>query len=116
MYPSFTDASGLDDMLTDQPGLSALFGISGSITTPDERGLGLGIAAGAASLSFLLSSLAPLVDWLDPWKALSPFYWAVGNGQLSDGLGWDGFGVLLLTTVVALIAAMWAFDHHDATG
>ncbi len=230
MYPSFKDASGLDDMLEEQPGLSALFGITGSITTPDgwlsanlyanflplillfvtvghgaatlageeergrldlvlalplhrrsivlqkalatvlmvtvvavltflaalagrffeidvsvanlatttlgavllaltfgfvalavaggtgERGLGLGVAAGAASAAFLLSSLAPLVDWLDDWKALSPFYWAVGNSQLANGLGWDGFGVLAATTLVALGAAVWAFEHHDATG
>ncbi len=34
LYPAFKDATNLDEMLTDQPGLSSLFGISGSLTTP----------------------------------------------------------------------------------
>ena len=54
-----------------------------------------------------------LVDWLEPWRALSLFYWSVGNGQLVDGLGWDGFVVLLATMVVSLLAAIVAFDRHD---
>jgi ABC-2 type transport system permease protein len=228
LYPAFKDATDLDEMLASQPGLSALFGINGSITTPDgwlsanlyanffplillfvaighgaatiageehrgrldlvmslpvarrnivlqkalamvamvtvvafltflaswagqlfeidvslanlasttvgvvllalafgflalavgggtgERGLALGVASAAAAVSFLLSSLAPLVDWLDPWKALSLFYWSVGNGQLQNGLGWDGFAVLLVVTVVVLVAAVLAFERHDA--
>ena len=35
LYPAFKDATDLDQMLTDQPGLSALFGINGPLTTPD---------------------------------------------------------------------------------
>ena len=34
LYPAFKDATDLDEMLADQPGLSSLFGISGSLTTP----------------------------------------------------------------------------------
>src|SRR4051812_32590531 len=34
LYPAFKGASDLDKMLSDQPGLSALFGINGSLTTP----------------------------------------------------------------------------------
>ena len=41
---------------------------------------------------------APVVSWLDPWKVLSPFYWAVGNNQLTNGLGWGGLLVLLALT------------------
>ena len=228
LYPAFKDASDLDEMLAEQPGLSALFGISGSITTPDgwlsanlyanflplillfvtigygaasiageeqrgrldlvlalplrrsrillqkavammvmvgcvailtflaswagqlfeidvsiadlatttlgatlmalafgflalaigagtgERGLALGVASAVAAASFLLSSLAPLVDWLEPWRALSLFYWSVANGQLANGLGWDGFAVLLVTAATVLVVAIVAFDGHDA--
>jgi beta-exotoxin I transport system permease protein len=35
LYPSFKGATNLDQTLAKQPGLSALFGINGSITTPD---------------------------------------------------------------------------------
>ena len=229
IYPAFKDASDLDELLTDQPGLSALFGINGSLTTPDgwlsgniyanflplillfvtighgaatlageegrgrldlvlalplerrrivlekatamtlvatvvavttfvaslvgrafdvdvdvlflatttlgvlmmaltfgffalalgggtgERGHAIGIASTVAAASYLLSSLAPLVDWLKPWRALSLFYWSVGNGQLVEGLGWDGFFVLLATTVVSLLGAVMAFDRHDVS-
>jgi len=64
---------------------------------------------------YLLSSLAPLVDWLEPWRAVSLFYWSLGNGQLTNGLGWDGFFVLLGSTVAALVFAVVAFERHDVS-
>ena len=45
-----------------------------------ERGLAIGIAVAVAA-PYLLSSLAPLVDWLKPWRVLSLIYWSVGNGR-----------------------------------
>jgi beta-exotoxin I transport system permease protein len=227
LYPAFKDATDLDQMLTDQPGLSALFGISGSLTTPagwlsgnvyanflplillfvtighgaatlageegrgrldlvmalpvarraivaqkgaaialtgavvalvtllvsllgrafdvdvdifnlaattlgalllaltfgfvalaigggtGERGLAIGVAAAIAAGSYLLSSMAPLVDWLKPWRVLSLFYWSVGNSQLTNGLGWDGLAVLVTSSAVALLLALQTFERHD---
>ena len=34
LYPSFKDSTGLDDSVTNSPTVSALFGISGSLTSP----------------------------------------------------------------------------------
>jgi beta-exotoxin I transport system permease protein len=34
LYPSFKDATNLDQLTTDSPGVAALFGISGSLTSP----------------------------------------------------------------------------------
>lgn len=227
LYPAFKDATDLDQMLSDQPGLSALLGISGSLTTPagwlsgnvyanflplillfvtighgaatlageegrgrldlvmalpvarrmivvqkgaaivliatvvalvtlsasllgrafdvdvdifnlvtttlgalllaltfgfvalaigggtGERGLAIGVAAAIAAGSYLLSSLAPLVDWLKPWRVLSLFYWSVGNGQLTHGLGWDGLAVLVISSALALLVAVQTFERHD---
>jgi beta-exotoxin I transport system permease protein len=229
LYPAFKDATDLDTMLDSQPGLSALFGINGSLTSPDgwlsgnvyanffplillfvtighgaatiageegrgrldllmilpvgrraivaqkalamtwiagvvaavtfvasllgrpfdvdvdvvhllattvaalllalafgflalaigagtgERGLAIGVSSAAAAAAYLLSSLAPLVGWLEPWRVLSPFYWSVGNGQLASGVGWRGLTVLVAITVAALVASVVAFDRHDVS-
>jgi beta-exotoxin I transport system permease protein len=34
LYPSFKDATNLDQLTTDSPGVAALFGLSGSLTSP----------------------------------------------------------------------------------
>jgi ABC-2 type transport system permease protein len=229
LYPSFKDATDLDQLLAQQPGLSALFGISGSITTPDgwlsanlyanflplvlllitigygasaiageedrgrldlvlalplerrrivlekslamtsiatvvslltllacfvgrffeidvgvvaliettvavlllalafglgalalgaltgDRGHAIGIAAAIASAMYLLGSLAGFVDWLSGWRRLSLFYWSVGNGQLTDGVSWEGFAILAGSVVAMLVAAIVAFDRHDVS-
>jgi ABC-2 type transport system permease protein len=81
-----------------------------------DRGIAIGVSATLAAVAYLLSSLAPVVSWLDPWKVLSPFYWAVGNGQLTTGLGWDGLLVLLGFVAVMLVVAVAAFEAHDLRG
>jgi ABC-2 type transport system permease protein len=81
-----------------------------------ERGTAIGVASTGAVASYLLSSLAPVVSWLDPFKVVSPFYWAVGNNQLTTGLGWDGLLVLLVLTVAAYVAAVMSFEAHDVRG
>ena len=229
LYPAFKDATDLDQMLNDQPGLSAVFGISGSLTTPDgwlsgnlyanflplillfvtighgaatlageedrgrldlvlalplsrrtivvqksaamsltaavvaaatyiaalagrvvdvdvpvtnlasttlgvmlmalafgflalaigggtgQRGLAIGVASAIAAVSYLVSSLGPIVDWLGPWRRLSLFYWSVGNGQLTTGLGWIGALVLVTAAAAALVGAIVTFERHDVS-
>jgi beta-exotoxin I transport system permease protein len=229
LYPAFKDATDLDQMLSDQPGLSAMFGISGSLTTPDgwlsgnvyanflplillfvtighgaatlageeergrldlvlalpfsrralllqkaaamaltaavvagitflaalvgrafdvdvvaaslatttlgallmalafgfvalaigggtgQRGLAIGVTSAIAAASYLVSSLGPVVDWLAPWRRLSLFYWSIGNGQLTTGLGWTGAIVLVVATAAALIGAIATFERHDVS-
>jgi ABC-2 type transport system permease protein len=81
-----------------------------------ERGPALGIATAVAAAAYLLSSLGPVVSWLEPWRVLSPFYWAVGDGQLTSGLGWDAALVLVALTIAALVAAILSFDRNDLRG
>ena len=66
--------------------------------------------------AYLLSSLGPVVSWLDNWRVLSPFYWAIGNNQLNRGLGWDGLLVLGGITTAAITAAVISFERHDLRG
>ena len=66
-----------------------------------------------AAASYLVSSLAPVVSVLEPFRFLSLFYWAVGNGQLEHGLGPASLAVLVGAGVVAAISVVWLFDRHD---
>lgn len=74
-----------------------------------SRGLALGVSSVVAAASYLISSLAPVIDWLNPLRVLSPFYWALGNDPLDGGLPIGSAlalcvaaGVLLGTAGIAL--------------
>ncbi len=78
-----------------------------------SRGVALGIASAAAAAGYLISSLAPVVHWLNPARYSSPFYYAVGDGQLSQGLSPTHAAVLLVIAGVFMVAAMAAFERLD---
>jgi ABC-2 type transport system permease protein len=78
-----------------------------------HRGTALGVGTALAAASFLVSSLAPVVDWVHPFRSLSLFYWSVGNDQITDGVGLAGFAVLLGVGAAALVATMTAFRRLD---
>lgn len=52
-------------------------------TATGRRGTALGIGAGLAAASYLLSSLASTISGIGPGRYLSLFYWSVGNDQIS---------------------------------
>jgi ABC-2 type transport system permease protein len=78
-----------------------------------NRGLALGVASSAAAASYLVSSMAPVVSWLDPAKYLSLFYWSVGDNQLQDGLSAGSFGILVGLGLVVAFVADRLFRSHD---
>ena len=78
-----------------------------------NRGLALGIASTAAAASYLVSSMAPVVSWLNPAKYLSLFYWSVGNNQLQNGLSVGGCAVLVGVALVLAVLANRLFESHD---
>ena len=80
-----------------------------------NRGQALGIASTVAAASYLVSSMAPLVSWLEPLRYLSLFYWSVGNDQLDSGLSIGSLVVLVAVGVAGAVAALVAFDRHDLT-
>ena len=80
-----------------------------------NRGLALGVASTVAGVSYLISSLAPLVNWLEPARYLSLFYWSVGDDQLDRGLSAGGFVVLVLVGAALAAASIPCFRHHDLT-
>jgi ABC-2 type transport system permease protein len=78
-----------------------------------NRGAALGVASTVAAASYLVSSMAPVVSWLDPTKYLSLFYWSVGDNQLRDGLSVGDLAVLVGVGLVLAVVADRVFESHD---
>lgn len=78
-----------------------------------RRGTALGIGAGLAAASYLLSSLASVISAIRPGRFLSMFWWSVGNDQISRGVSAADFTVLIVVGLLALLAAVVAFRRAD---
>ena len=78
-----------------------------------SRGLALSVSSVVAAASYLISSLAPAISWLSPFRYASPFYWALGNNPLENGLPIGSAVALCVTAVVLLGAASLAFKRLD---
>jgi beta-exotoxin I transport system permease protein len=78
-----------------------------------RRATALGVGTAVAAASYLVSSLAPVVSWLDPAKYASLLYWSVGDNQLGTGVSVADYAVLLAVWVVGLAATVLAFRRLD---
>lgn len=83
----------------------------GAIT--GRRGTALGVGAGLAAASYLLSSLASTISSIRQGRYLSLFYWSVGNDQISRGVSAVDFAVLIMVGLAVLLAAVVAFRRAD---
>jgi len=73
----------------------------------------LGVTSAVAAASYLVSSLAPVTQWIHPLRVASLFYWSVGNDQLERGLSMGSAAVLTGVGVMLTVAAALAFDRLD---
>ncbi len=78
-----------------------------------RRGLARGCGAALAVGAYLLSSLAPLASWLEPWQKLSPWYHALGVDPLRTGLPAGHLAMLIVLACVAVAVAVVTFDRRD---
>jgi ABC-2 type transport system permease protein len=78
-----------------------------------RRGTALGIGAGLAAASYLISSLASTISAIRPGRYVSLFYWSVGNDQISKGVSAGDFAVLIAVGLCALLAAVLTFRRAD---
>lgn len=78
-----------------------------------RRGAAIGTGTALAAASYLLSSLAPVVSWIQPGRYASLFYWSVGNNQITQGVSPGDYAVLILTGLCALAVAVLAFRRLD---
>lgn len=78
-----------------------------------RRGSALGIGTAIAAASYLFSSLAPVVSWLEPAKYASLLYWSIGDNQLGTGVAASDYAVLLGVFVAALYGVVAFFRRLD---
>ena len=78
-----------------------------------QRSLALSIPAAFALASYLLNSMAPLADWLEPYRVLSPFYYYLGTDPLIHGFDPVNNLVLLVAALVLAAVAVVTFERRD---
>lgn len=78
-----------------------------------RRGIALGIASAVGAISYLVSSLAPVVHWIRPMRFASLFYWSVGNNQLTMGISPSEVAVLVGVALALVAVAILAFERLD---
>lgn len=78
-----------------------------------SRGSALGITSTVAAAAYIINSLAPVVHWINPLRYASPFFYAVGDGQLQHGLEPAWAAVLVGIAVVLGVATAKAFQRLD---
>lgn len=78
-----------------------------------NRGLTIGISAGAAAALFFVNGLAPLVDEIAWLAELTPFHWLQDPNPLANGL--DVIAVLIFALAIAGLVsiAVWGLDRRD---
>ncbi len=81
-----------------------------------RRALNIGVASGVAVFAYLLNSLAPLADWLEPWQQASPFFYYIDSNPLRNGLQIEHALVLLVLAAVLAAFAVLAFNRRDISG
>ena len=95
--------------------LGALFGALGLLVgaATGRRGPSIGVPAALAVAAYLLMALAPLADWLEPWRVLSPFYYYASYDRLVEGMDWGAAAVLGVATAAFAVAAIAALERRD---
>jgi ABC-2 type transport system permease protein len=80
-----------------------------------SRGLAIGVAAGTALATFLLKTFASTVEWLEPFRVLSPFWYYTGHDPLRNGFHASDPIMLASISVVALAIALVTLERRDLT-
>lgn len=95
--------------------LGAVFGaltlLIGALT--GNSGRSIGITAAVAIATFFLHSLAPLIDWLEPYRILSPFYYSTGHSVMLNGFNAEYAVVMSAIAVGVTVLAVLAFQRRD---
>ena len=78
-----------------------------------KRNLAMAGTGGLAVVTYFLNALAPVIDFLEPFRGLSPFYYYIGGDPLYNGLNLGHATVLTGLTVVLLFVALITFERRD---
>jgi len=70
-------------------------------------------AGGLAAVTYTLNAMAPVIDSLEPFRGLSPFYYYIGGDPLLNGLNAGHAGALVGLTAIFIVAALLLFERRD---
>ena len=78
-----------------------------------RKALAIGVPSGIAVATFIVNALGPSVEWLEPFRLVSPFYYYSGGEPIVHGL--DPVHALVLAGIsgIALAYAVWTFERRD---
>jgi ABC-2 type transport system permease protein len=95
--------------------LALLFGTAALATGAiwPGRGRAIAVATAFAVAAWMLDGLGKAVEWLDPFRPLSPFYQAIGTDPLRDGVPWGSWALLLGLSAVLVAVAMHGLQRRD---
>ncbi|MEZ5145037.1 MAG: ABC transporter permease subunit [Acidimicrobiales bacterium] len=79
------------------------------------KGVADGVAAGVGVASYLVSSLAGIASWLEPFRYLSPFWYAT-DGAMTKGVPAWHLAVLVGLLAVLVAAAVGLFERRQLAG
>lgn len=71
------------------------------------------VPAAVAVVAYLVNGLAPLVDWLEPFRALSPFYQYIAHDPIRTGFDVGSIAVTVVSIVVLVALAVVLFGRRD---
>jgi ABC-2 type transport system permease protein len=85
----------------------AVGGLGGS------RGVAVGIAILVLIGGYVANFLFPLSDSLAGLRRISPWYWAIGEQPVSDGIAWPWFSLLVSVTAILVALGTAAVGRRD---
>lgn len=95
--------------------LSAFFGCLalavGAVAPGRTRAIA--VAAGLAAAAWIFDGLGQTVTALDGWRPISPYYQALGENPLREGVPWDGWALLICGIALLLVAAAAGLERRD---
>jgi ABC-2 type transport system permease protein len=77
------------------------------------RGRAIAVATALAVAAWMLDGLGRAIDWLDPFRPLSPFYQAIATDPLRDGVPWGSWAVLAGLTAILVFVAVQGLQRRD---
>lgn len=78
-----------------------------------RRGLSTAVASAIGVAGYLINSLSPIAEALEPFQKLSPFYYYIGANPLLHGLNLGHAATLVGLIVVLLLIALVTFERRD---
>lgn len=78
-----------------------------------RKAVGVGVAAGLAFVSYLIDGFGKSIEWLEPWRVLTPWYWYDISTALTESMPWGSFAVLLLASIAVTAVGLVVFDRRN---